>query len=207
VKVAVEALQKGDFQNDTVKTQDYLRMAALEIERLELLISKVLNDSLLENGNMMLDLERTELTKLVNETIHLLHIRFSEANASVHFEKGNEELFTNIDRLHIQGVLVNILDNSLKYADSAPKIEIRSGLLNGKIFISVKDNGPGIPEEYKNKIFEKFFRVPAHDKHNVKGYGLGLSYATLIMKQHRGEISVVNNTDAGCTFTLFFPSA
>ena len=69
----------------------------------------------------------------------------------------------------------------------------------------VRDNGPGIPAEYMYKVFDKFFRVPSGDRHNVKGYGLGLNYAALIMKHHNGRIAVENNPGNGCTFTLTFP--
>jgi signal transduction histidine kinase len=74
--------------------------------------------------------------------------------------------------------------------------------LNGKININVTDNGPGIPDQYRKKVFEKFFRVPMQDKHNVKGYGLGLTYAAQVMEQHKGAISVVNIPEGGCTFTV-----
>ena len=73
--------------------------------------------------------------------------------------------------------------------------------------LTISDNGPGIPEEYKEKIFEKFFRVPTGNRHNVKGYGLGLSYVALVMAQHKGNISVMNHASGGCTFTLTFPKA
>jgi two-component system phosphate regulon sensor histidine kinase PhoR len=74
-----------------------------------------------------------------------------------------------------------------------------------QVKIQIEDNGPGIPEIYHQKIFEKFFRVPANNTHNTKGYGLGLSYAALVVKQNGGTISVKNNALKGCTFTLSFP--
>lgn len=206
VKVAVEALQSGDMKNDPQKTKDYLHMASLEIERLDLLISKVLNNSLLEGGKLALDPERTDLSSLIRDTLALMQIRISESGAAVKFEN-MDELPVRIDKLHIQGVLINLLDNSLKYSGVNPQIDIKAWAANGKAFITVKDRGPGIPSEYLNKVFEKFFRVPSGDRHNVKGHGLGLNYAALIMQQHGGSIAVANNPDKGCTFTLTFPSA
>jgi signal transduction histidine kinase len=73
------------------------------------------------------------------------------------------------------------------------------------MILSVIDNGPGIPEEYLSRVFDKFFRVPEGDKHNIKGYGLGLSFAELVMKQHGGSISVTNIKEGGTVFTLTFP--
>ncbi len=72
--------------------------------------------------------------------------------------------------------------------------------------LTISDNGRGISPEYLTKVFDKFFRVPTANKHNVKGYGLGLNYADLVMKQHNGRISVENNIDNGCKFTLWFPN-
>jgi len=109
-----------------------------------------------------------------------------------------------IDKLHIQGVLVNLIDNSLKYGDKPVHININLAEQNGKIQLALTDNGPGIPEEYKEKVFEKFFRVPNANRHNTKGHGLGLSYAAQVMRQHNGSINVNNVAAGGCMFTLSF---
>ncbi|HSN49934.1 MAG TPA: ATP-binding protein, partial [Bacteroidales bacterium] len=110
-----------------------------------------------------------------------------------------------MDALFIEGVLVNLIDNSLKYAKEKPRIRIRLSGDQNTITLEVSDQGPGISEKYIGKVFDKFFRVPTGDRHNVKGHGLGLSYAARVMDQHHGKISVRNNEDAGCTFTLAFP--
>ncbi|HMG14656.1 MAG TPA: ATP-binding protein [Saprospiraceae bacterium] len=102
-------------------------------------------------------------------------------------------------------MIINLLDNSLKYAIDTPEILITIYEEDNKIKLSVIDNGPGIPAEYLNKVFEKFFRVPSGDRHDIKGYGLGLSYSYKIMQQHKGSITVENLKDAGCKFTLSFP--
>ena len=111
----------------------------------------------------------------------------------------------DIDKLHIEGVLINLLDNSLKYGNEKPEIAISLKETGKELILTVSDNGPGIPEEYINKVFEKFFRVPRGNQHNVKGYGLGLSYAALVMQQHKGIIEVTNRAEGGCMFTLHFP--
>src|SRR5690606_4272748 len=109
------------------------------------------------------------------------------------------------DKLHMQGVLINLLDNSLKYADKQPEINISLSKTAGDIKITIADNGPGIPKEYLDKVFDKFFRVPTGDRHNVKGFGLGLSYSQQIMQQHGGSINVYNKPEGGCVFILILP--
>lgn len=205
VKVAIEALQHTDIRNEPGKAEEYLEMASLETDRLDLLISKVLNASMAEEGKELFNFEKINLTWLVDEVLVSLQLRLTAANASVVFEKSDDEIFIDADRLHVQGVLLNIIDNSLKYATVNPEIKIRLSKTEKEIMLSISDNGPGIPSEYIDKVFDKFFRVPSGDMHNVKGYGLGLNYAALIMKHHDGTIAAKNNPGKGCTFTLTFP--
>ena len=207
VKIAIEALQHPDLKDEPGKVEDYLNMASLEMERLDLLINKVLNTSMAEEGKQLFQPEKINLVQLVEEVLQSMQMRFAGLNASVKFEKEANEFYTNIDKLHVQGVLINLVDNSLKYATEKPEITIGFSQTNKNILLSISDNGPGIPGEYIDKVFDKFFRVPTGNKHNVKGYGLGLSYATLVMKHHNGDVAVKNNAERGCTFTLTFPKA
>ncbi|MEO8146852.1 MAG: HAMP domain-containing sensor histidine kinase [Bacteroidia bacterium] len=207
VKVAIEALQNFDMKNNPQVANEYLEMASLEIKRLELLITKVLNTSVMEEGRELFFEEIIDLKQLVDEVLQSLQLRFNQQNAVVKFETGLKQIFINADKLHVQGVLFNLLDNSLKYATATPEIIIRLEDSNNKAILTVSDNGPGIPKEYLDKVFDKFFRVPNDNRHNVKGYGLGLSYAAQVMQHHKGNIVVKNNSEHGCTFTLTFLKA
>jgi two-component system, OmpR family, phosphate regulon sensor histidine kinase PhoR len=122
---------------------------------------------------------------------------------SLQVEGGNYTL--EADKLHITSVIYNLLDNALKYSQENPVIEVNILSHAEHISLSVKDNGIGIPPEYKGKIFEKFFRVPMGDKHNIKGYGLGLSYVSEIASRHQGYISVESELGKGSTFTVNIP--
>lgn len=125
-------------------------------------------------------------------------------DATVQIEISGTDFSSYLDKMHTQGVLINLIDNSIKYG--VKPVEIRISLTESadSIQLSVTDNGPGIPEEYTARVFEKFFRVPTGNRHNAKGYGLGLSYAAQVMQQHMGSISVANVPDGGCRFTLTF---
>jgi K+-sensing histidine kinase KdpD len=179
-------------------------MATAEMDRLELLATRVLNTSLLETGNIYLQQESYELDKLVQEVIQSMQLRVKQFGASLSYKTTGNNFRIPMDKLHMQGVLVNLIDNSLKYGDKPVHIDIQLSELNGSVRLELIDNGPGIPEEYKERIFEKFFRVPTGNRHNIKGHGLGLSYAAQVMRQHSGNISVNNVATGGCMFTLTF---
>ena len=204
VKLALEALNNYNIIDDPMRSREYLGMATSEMDRLELLATRVLNTSLLENGKMDIQRERYDLKALVEHVLQTMQLRFSNSGAQVAFEATGNNFTVPVDKLHMQGVLVNLLDNSLKYATAHPFIRISLTENNGSVRLAFSDNGPGIPEEYKEKIFEKFFRVPNGLLHNTKGYGLGLSYAAQVMRQHNGSIDVQNITSGGCVFTLTF---
>ena len=203
VKVALEALRNYNVKSDPVVAEEYFEMAGKEIKRLELLISKVLDHSVIEQDNSILRFEELDLVLLMQEAVNSLRPRIEEVGAKVNFDHP-DELLINADPLYLQGVIINLFDNSLKYGNGNPEIEISLSKSKEHAKIIISDNGPGIPEEYRKKVFDKFFRVPARDLHNVKGYGLGLSFAALIVEMHRGSIEVHNN-ETGCSFTIKIP--
>lgn len=204
VKVALEALNNYNIIDNPKLNREYLGMAASEMDRLELLATRVLNTSLLENGKIYLQQESYDLQQLVQEVLQSMQLRLQKAGATVNIETSGRSFTVPIDKLHIQGVLVNLVDNSLKYGNKPVHINICLQEVNGKVQLAFADNGPGIPEEYTEKVFEKFFRVPTANLHNTKGHGLGLSYAAQVMRQHNGSIDVSNVAEGGCRFTLSF---
>ncbi len=204
VKVALEALNSYDIIDNPKLNREYLGMAASEMDRLELLATRVLNTSLLDSGKVYLQQESHNLEQLATEVVKAMQPRFEKAGATVSVDVKGSDFTVAIDKLHIQGVLVNLIDNSLKYGVKPVHINISLVENNGKVQLALTDNGPGIPEEYREKVFEKFFRVPNANRHNTKGHGLGLSYAAQVMRQHNGSINVKNLAQGGCMFTLSF---
>lgn len=204
VKVALEAMTSFNIIDDPKLSREYLGMAASEMDRLELLATRVLNTALLESGRIYMQQESYDLKKLTDEVILSMQPRLQKSNATIRFNVSGSAFLIPMDKLHMQGVLINLLDNSLKYGNKPVHIEITLTEQNGAVRLSLTDNGPGIPEEFKEKVFEKFFRVPTGNRHNTKGYGLGLSYAAQVMRQHNGSINVQNITEGGCMFTLSF---
>ncbi len=205
VKVALEALLDFEMKKDPAVVQEYLEMSLQEMNRLDLLVSKVLNNSVMENGNELFFPEKINLNNLIESVIKSQYYRLNNNGASLQFKSEIDEANAMVDKIHLQGVLLNLIDNSMKYAVEYVNINLNLSLNSSNFVISVKDNGPGIPEEYIDKVFDKFFRVPANDRHNVKGYGLGLNYAKLVMQHHKGSIRVQNLLEGGCEFVLTIP--
>ena len=114
-------------------------------------------------------------------------------------------LLINGDRTHLLSVVFNLLDNALKYSKANTAIQVDIKEQENTIELKITDNGIGIPQEYREKIFEKFFRVPTGDTHNAKGHGLGLSYVAKVIQRHHGSINVSSHEGLGSTFTIQLP--
>ena len=142
----------------------------------------------------------------MDEVLNIMKLQFETHHATVHIKTEGTNFTIDADRLHITSVLYNLFDNALKYSKEDPSIEIKLSELPADIIeLKIKDNGIGIPKEYQSKIFEKFLRVPAGDRHDIKGYGLGLSYVSEIIRRHMGYITVESELGKGTTFTIKLP--
>ncbi len=204
IMVALEALGNYNVKKEPAVTEEYINLASQETKRLSELINRVLDQSFLEQKYQPLNYSSIDVNHLINETIDAMKIK-SGANCRIEYNALKDDLTINGDQLYIKGVLINLIDNGIKYCDKDPVIEL-SAIRKGKeVIVEIKDNGPGIPEEYQKRIFEKFFRLPSDNIHNVKGYGLGLSYARTVMELHGGSIEM-RNLNPGSSFILKFPA-
>ena len=207
VGVAIEALKNFNAIHDPQRTKEYLEISQNELARLSLLVDKVLKLSLFEKKEMELKKEQFDCRQLAEEVINSMKLQFEKYNAKVKLHSEGENFIIEADKLHITSVIYNLLDNALKYGKENPVIDVQLISQAEYIEISVRDNGIGIAVAYKEKIFEKFFRVPTGDKHNIKGYGLGLSYVAEVIKRHQGNVSVESEPGKGSVFTATFPYA
>lgn len=206
VQVAVEALKNFNAIDDPKKTKEYLDITTAELQRLSMLVDNVLKLSMFESGRIVLNKEWFDFRQLLQETVESMKLQFEKAGVRV--EQAGMDTVMNVyaDKLHISSVLYNLLDNALKYSPKGNLIKLTLGTpLPNVVELRVKDNGIGIAPEFQQKIFEKFFRVPSGDIHNVKGYGLGLSYVSQIVAQHDGMIEVESELGKGSTFILRLP--
>ena len=204
VGVAIEALKNFNAIQDPQRTKEYLDISSNELQRLGLLVDKVLKLSMFEKKEVELKLETVDLKGVVDEVTDSLRLQLEKHHARVVVtNEGNLSL--QGDRLHLVSVVFNLLDNAVKYSKEEPLIKIDLQEKEDTVVLNVTDNGIGIPQEYKNKVFDKFFRIPHGDTHNAKGYGLGLSYVAQVIQKHNGTIAIESQPGIGTKFTITLP--
>lgn len=206
VGVAIEALKNFHALNDPKRTQEYLDISAGELQRLNLLVDKVLRVSMFEQDKMELQQTAVDLTALAQQVVSSMRLQLEKAHAHCELHAAHA-VMVKADALHLQSVLYNLLDNALKYSGDNPAIDIHIEQSEGRVRLSISDKGVGIPAEYSDKVFDKFFRVPHGDTHNIKGYGLGLSYVAEVIDKHGGSIRVESVQPHGARFVIELPAA
>ena len=204
VSVAIEALRTFNANIDPQRTKEYLDISANELQRLSLLVDKVLKLSMFEKKEIELKYEPLYMKDLVDEVLASLRLQFEKHQADVSLYVEGDTLLQG-DRLHLVSVVFNLLDNALKYSQGKPIVRIDVKGNGNKVQLMVADNGIGIPSEYHDKVFEKFFRVPTGNLHNAKGYGLGLSYVSHVIQKHQGTIKVESVEGEGSKFIIILP--
>ena len=175
------------------------------MQRLGLLVDKVLKISMFEKREITFEKEKFDLVQLAREVMNSMNLQFEQQNAVTTLETSGQNFIIEADKLHMASVIYNLLDNALKYSKENPHINVYIFDRSQYMELRVSDNGIGIANEYRSKIFEQFFRVPGGDRHNIKGYGLGLSYVNHIIKRHHGFIEVESELGKGSTFIVKVP--
>ena len=205
VGVALEALRNFKGLENPQLTHEYLDIAQYELNRLTILTDKVLKTAIFEKNGVTFQSEKVDLEKLVEQVLTSMKLVFERSQSDVTFNKEGTgfSVFGGAD--HLTNIVHNLLDNAMKYSPGKAKIVLTLKDSTDKVVLSVQDHGQGIAPEYHKKIFEKFFRVPTGDIHNVKGYGLGLSYVANVIHRHRGTISVESSPGKGSCFVVTLP--
>ncbi|MCP4440096.1 MAG: HAMP domain-containing histidine kinase [Aureispira sp.] len=206
VSAALEALQSFNALQDPEKTKEYLSISQNELKRLSILVEKVLKTSIFEQPVADLNLEPVNLENLITSIVPSLQFLLEKYNASLEVSCLAAQPIAPIDKIHLTNVIYNLIDNALKYNDKTPQLKIELKDVDASnLQLRIQDNGMGIDQSYLDKIFDKFFRVPTGNQHNVKGYGLGLNYVAGVVKQHKGQIAVESDLGKGTTFIITIP--
>lgn len=206
VSVALEAISNFDVLEDRAKTKDYLAISQSEITRLSLLVDKVLSFQKMESGLEKMKKDEIVIQELIEKVIGSMRLQLEKKGATLETEFPEESVRIAGDQVHLTNVLYNLIDNALKYSNAHPHIKISLQSVSDKIVLKIADNGIGIPQEFISGIFDRFFRVPDGERHNTKGYGLGLFYVKQVLELHGGQISVDSKEQEGSCFTLTIPT-
>jgi two-component system, OmpR family, phosphate regulon sensor histidine kinase PhoR len=205
VSVALEALKSFHVLEKPELTEEYLSMAQSELNRLTLMTDKILKASSFENKGIGFVPEPVNLDAIIRKILSSMKLIFEKRGAVVNYNPLGTDFTVRGSEAHLTNVVYNLVDNALKYGGANPVIDLELKPENNHVDMTVRDRGIGIPREYQKKIFEKFFRVPAGDVHNTKGYGLGLSYVAGVVKGHGGTIAVTSEPDHGSSFIISLP--
>lgn len=202
-KVALEALTTYNAIEDPDRARKYLNVAHWEMNRLSTMIDRIMNIIQTEAGNIQLQKVPLRLAELVEEIVHTLEPILTEKGVTVVYDSMDRQAMVLGDKSHLQGTLYNLLDNAVKYGGD--RISISLDINDQQARLTISDNGPGIETEYHKKVFDNFFRVPSGNRHDVKGHGLGLSYARDIVKAHEGNIMLESRPGEGAAFIITLP--
>ncbi len=176
-----------------------------ESKRLSSQVEKVLQMAVFNEGKLKLKFTEIDLNQIVSQAAANFEIRVTTSNGVLETNLTAGNTLINGDEIHITNVIYNLLDNAEKYSKENPKIEITTENKSNWVIIQIRDYGIGIPKENLNQIFERFYRIPTGNVHNVKGFGLGLSYVKRIVEEHHGKIKVESTVGKGSKFRLYFP--
>jgi len=177
-----------------------------ESKRLGYQVEKVLQMSLFDKGKIDLKIKELSLNELISSVVNTFFIQIEKEGGKLVTDLCDENLRVKADELHLTNVIYNLLDNAVKYCNNIPDITIGTKIVNNGVKIFVTDKGIGITKESQLKIFDKFFRVPTGNLHDVRGFGLGLSYVKKIIEEHRGSITVSSEINKGSHFEILLPS-
>ena len=202
---ANDALLNFEAGNDPEKRREYLKISQSQLKKLEGMIEQILSMSM--ESRKTFELRKEDITlKPLLQTLAEQHRLSAEKPCSFHIE-AEDDLIIHADRFHFGNVISNLIENAIKYSGDGVNIAIRAKTTSGGVEISVKDNGIGIAPDKQKHIFDKFYRVPTGDIHDVKGYGLGLYYAKTMVEKHGGTISVSSTLGKGSEFRIFIPQS
>ncbi|WP_460513664.1 sensor histidine kinase [Cyclobacterium sediminis] len=205
VSLAVEALQDPDLFGEQALRKRYLNIIKDENVRLGKQVEQVLQAAALEKNDFNLKIEKVDLKELIEDTKKHFELLVENRGGTLSTEYSLLTGQLEVDVFHLNNILNNLLDNATKYSKDAPIIKITVEETETNFTLSISDKGIGISKEAQKKIFDKFYRVPTGNLHDVKGFGLGLSYVKTMVEAHNGTIRLDSNPGQGSVFTINLP--
>ena len=205
IALATKMLSKDNSIALNEKWKNYTEIILNENEKLKQQVELILGIVELENGKIPLQKNKINFHELIENAATRMQLQLQSKNGKLDLDLNATNFFINGDLIHLNNMICNFIDNAIKYSDKNPCIKIETSNENNCLLIKVSDNGIGIEKSFHNKIFEKYFRVPTGNLHNVKGFGLGLAYCKMMIKFHYGTVIVNSELSKGTSFTISLP--
>jgi two-component system phosphate regulon sensor histidine kinase PhoR len=205
INLALDAIKNPKIIEDREKTQRYLQMIRDENKRMHAQVENVLRISKLEKRELEINKESTDIHGIIEDAMEHVNLIIEDRQGIIHKHFNANRVTVLLNDVHFTNVIVNILDNAIKYSPENPVIDIYTENVKDFVIIRIKDHGAGMGKTAQKRIFEKFYREHTGDLHNVKGHGLGLAYVKRIIDDHNGQIAVESEKGKGSTFIIKLP--
>ncbi len=206
ISLSSEVLMDENAPPDPQRLKQYAAIIYNENNRLKTQVEKVLQLAALDNKNIPLKLEVVDVHRVIRQAVDSVQLTLNERGGSISCSLDAEHSTISADAVHITNVLYNLLDNAIKYSSDSPVISVSTHNGSHHLYITIADRGIGITKEAQKHIFDKFYRVPTGNVHDVKGFGLGLYYVKLMAEEHHGKIAVTSTPGEGSKFMLKLPT-
>ncbi|MGY0392113.1 sensor histidine kinase [Bizionia sp. KMM 8389] len=205
INLALDAIKNPKVIDDKERVARYLQMIRDENKRMHAQVENVLRISKLEKNELNISKDRVELHELVHDAITHIELIVEDRKGYIRTHLNAEQTSVLANETHFTNVIVNILDNAVKYSPEAPEIDVYTENVGTNILLKIKDHGSGMSKAAQKHVFEKFYREHTGNIHNVKGHGLGLAYVKRMVEDHQGHISLESEKDKGSTFIIKLP--
>jgi len=198
IRIAADVLNTPAIKDQPERLKKYTSIVKEEALRLQNQVETVLNMAKAEKNSLPLTIEWLDVHQIISSLANKYEI-----NLTLHLNA--TEPYIHADRLHLSNAISNLIDNAFKYTPQNPDIHLETASQNGSLIITVRDNGIGIAPEHHRKVFDKFYRVSTGNIHNVKGFGIGLSYVQQIVKAHQWKLDLKSELGKGSEFKIKIP--
>jgi two-component system phosphate regulon sensor histidine kinase PhoR len=205
INLALDAIKNPKVIHDSDKVERYLQMIRDENKRMHAQVENVLRISRLEKRELEIRKSNNDIHELIQDAIEHVQLILEDRGGIIQTALQATRTTVLVSDVHFTNVMVNVLDNAIKYSTEAPIIDIYTENIKDFVLIKIKDQGIGMSKVAQKRIFEKFYREHTGDVHNVKGHGLGLAYVKRIIEDHNGQIFVESEKGKGSTFIIKLP--
>ncbi len=205
ISLACQALGDPDIKSKEGIVDNYINVIADENKRLAMVVENVLRTAVMDKGELKLKIVDIDLHVVVDQVLQNMRLQLEQRGGQFITDLKASNTLVQADHIHLTNVVFNLVDNALKYTEKIPVIKVGTRNEHHGIVVYVEDNGIGINKENQKKIFDKLYRVPTGNIHNVKGFGLGLSYVKAIVDKHNGWIKVKSELGKGSKFEILIP--